>query len=67
MELHSQFLTSRQATSEAMSPATATGLISVRSLWYGHRVRVPLPRWVSPWARRTMNRLLGSLLWYTAS
>jgi hypothetical protein len=48
-------------------PAKATWLRSWRSLWYGHSVSVPLPRWVSPCAIRTMNRLLGSFAWNCAN
>lgn len=41
---YSLLRTSRKDTRTVSSPATATWLMSWRSLWYGHRVSVPLPR-----------------------
>lgn len=49
---YSLLRTSRKDTRTVSSPATATWLMSWRSLWYGHRVSVPLPRWVRPWCGR---------------
>lgn len=38
------FLTSRKEMRTVSRPATATWLMSCRSLWYGHSVSVPFPR-----------------------
>ena len=67
INLHLLFLMSKQAMRNESKPATATGFIICRSQWYGHRVNVPLPRWVRPCAMRIQKRLLGSFAWYTAS
>ena len=61
------FFVSRQDTRKDNKPATATGCMICLSQWYGHRVSVPFPRCTRPWARRTQNRLFGSLAWYAAS
>jgi len=56
---YSLLRTSRKDTRTVSSPATATWLMSWRSLWYGQRVSVPLPRWVRPWCGRESTRERG--------